>query len=102
MDLANTILTATQFPHYKKMGNYNKLTSKNDWYIFGLVNLAQTNKNRKADNKLNIFESFEVVGALWCKRPEDVGTDYMLIVDGLVEMEKPSKVGRPVLSGGNF
>lgn len=83
LDLADTIYSAAQLAHYKKMKNYDKLTSKNDWYIFGLVNLSLVNKNRQVDDKLNILESFEVVGALWCKRPEDVGSDYMIVLDGL-------------------
>lgn len=101
MDLANTVLTTTQFHRHKQLKNYIKLSSKNDWYIFGLVNLSVTNKNRNIDNKIEIINSFEIIGALWCKRPEDVACDYALILDG-DENEKPSKINQPVLSGGNF
>ncbi len=101
LELANGIFTASQFYQYKQLKNYNKLTSKNDWYIFGLVNLSLVNKNRSDDNKLEMLEAFEVYGAAWCKRPEEVGADYIL-VDESYENEKPAKVGRPVLGGGNF
>lgn len=102
LELANGIFTASQFYQYKQLKNYNKLTSKNDWYIFGLVNLSLVNKNRLDDNKLEMLEAFEVYGAAWCKRPEDVGSDYLLIMDSYEELEEPAKVGKPVLSGGNF
>ena len=102
LELANGIFTASQFYQYKQLKNYNKLTSKNDWYIFGLVNLSLVNKNRSDDNKLEMLEAFEVYGAAWCKRPEDVGSDYLLIMDSYEELEEPAKVGKPVLSGGNF
>ena len=102
LELANGIFTASQFYQYKQLKNYGKLTSKNDWYIFGLVNLTLANKNRSENDKLDLLNSFVVFGAAWCKRPEDVGSDYLLIMDSYEELEKPAKVGRPVLSGGNF
>lgn len=102
LELANGIFTASQFYQYKQLKNYGKLTSKNDWYIFGLVNLTLANKNRLENDKLDLLNSFVVFGAAWCKRPEDVGSDYLLIMDSYEELEKPAKVGRPVLSGGNF
>lgn len=102
LELANGIFTASQFYQYKQLKNYGKLTSKNDWYIFGLVNLTLANKNRSENDKLDLLNSFVVFGAAWCKRPEDVGSDYLLIMDSCEELEKPAKVGRPVLSGGNF
>lgn len=101
LELANGIFTASQFYQYKQLKNYGKLTSKNDWYIFGLVNLSLVNKNRSDDNKLEMLEAFEVYGAAWCKRPEEVGSDYLLIMDSY-KKEEPAKVGKPVLSGGNF
>lgn len=101
LDLANGIFSASQFHRHKQLKNYSKLSSKNDWYIFGLANLSVTNKNRNINNKIEIINSFEIIGALWCKRPEDVACDYALILDGY-KNEEPSKVGRPVLSGGNF
>ena len=101
LELANGIFTASQFYQYKQLKNYGKLTSKNDWYIFGLVNLSSVNKNRADDNKLQMLEAVEVYGAAWCKRPEDVADDYMMIIDGY-KKEEPAKVGRPVLSGENF
>lgn len=102
LELANGIFTASQFYQYKQLKNYGKLTSKNDWYIFGLVNLTLANKNRSENDKLDLLNSFVVFGAAWCKRSEDVGSDYLLIMDSYEELEKPAKVGRPVLSGGNF
>ena len=102
LELANGIFTASQFYQYKQLKNYGKLTSKNDWYIFGLVNLTLANKNRSENDKLDLLNSFVVFGAAWCKRPEDVGSDYLLIMDSYEELEKPAKVGKPVLSGGNF
>ena len=102
LELANGIFTASQFYQYKQLKDYGKLTSKNDWYIFGLVNLMLANKNRSENDKLDLLNSFVVFGAAWCKRPEDVGSDYLLIMDSYEELEKPAKVGRPVLSGGNF
>ena len=101
LELANGIFTASQFYQYKQLKNYGKLTSKNDWYIFGLVNLSSVNKNRADDNKLQMPLTFEVYGAAWCKRPEDVADDYMMIIDGY-KKEEPAKVGRSVLSGENF
>ncbi len=102
LELANGIFTASQFYQYKQLKNYGKLTSKNDWYIFGLVNLTLANKNRSENDKLDLLNSFVVFGAAWCKRPEDVGSDYLLIMDSYEELEEPAKVGKPVLSGGNF
>ena len=102
LELANGIFTASQFYQYKQLKNYGKLTSKNDWYIFGLVNLTLANKNRSENDKLDLLNSFVVFGAAWCKRPEDVGSDYLLIMDSYEELEEPAKVGRPVLGGGNF
>lgn len=102
LELANGIFTASQFYQYKQLKNYGKLTSKNDWYIFGLVNLSSVNKNRSENDKLDLLNSFVVFGAAWCKRPEDVGSDYLLIMDSYEELEEPAKVGKPVLSGGNF
>lgn len=102
LELANGIFTASQFYQYKQLKNYGKLTSKNDWYIFGLVNLTLANKNRSENDKLDLLNSFVVFGAAWCKRPEDVGSDYLLIRDSYEELEEPAKVGKPVLSGGNF
>lgn len=100
LGLYNDIQSITQFKQYQKFKNYDKLSSKNNWYIFGLVNLSLYNKNKKEEDLLNIFDSFEAIGAAWCKRPEDVANDYMMILDGY--MEESSKVGKPVLSGGNF
>ena len=102
LELANGIFTASQFYQYKQLKNYGKLTSKNDWYIFGLVNLTLANKNRSENDKLDLLNSFVVFGAAWGKRPEDVGSDYLLIMDSDEELEGPAKVGKPVLSGGNF
>lgn len=102
LELANGIFTASQFYQYKQLKNYGKLTSKNDLYIFGLVNLTLANKNRSENDKLDLLNSFVVFGAAWCKRPEDVGSDYLLIMDSYEELEEPAKVGKPVLSGGNF
>lgn len=102
LELSNGIFTASQFYQYKQLKNYGKLTSKNDWYIFGLVNLTLANKNRSENDKLDLLNSFVVFGAAWCKRPEDVGSDYLLIMDSYEELEEPAKVGKPVLSGGNF
>lgn len=101
LEIANSVFSSTQFKHYEKFKNYDKLSSKNNWYIFGLVNLSLYNKEKKEDELLNIFESFEVIAATWCKRPEDVADDYMMIIDGY-KKEEPAKVGQPVLSGGHF
>ena len=87
LELANGIFTSSQFYQYKQLKNYSKLTSKNDWYIFGLVNLSLYNKEKKEDECLNIFESFGIIAASWCKRPEDVANDYMMIVDGYKKEE---------------
>ena len=102
LELANGIFTASQFYQYKQLKNYGNLTSKYDWYIYGLVNLTLANKNRSENDKLDLLNSFVVFGAAWCKRPEDVGSDYLLIMDSYEELEEPAKVGKPVLSGGNF
>ena len=88
LDLVNDIFSASQFYHYKEFKNYNQLTSKNDWYIFGLVNLSLVNKNRTDDNKIEMLEAFQVYGAAWCKRPEDVGLDYLIVAENLLMDKK--------------
>lgn len=50
LEISNSVFSTTQFKHYEKFKNYDKLSSKNNWYIFGLVNLSLYNKEKKKMN----------------------------------------------------
>ena len=43
LDLTSSIDNKKAFGYYKDIKNYNKLSNRNDWYVFGLMNLAQMN-----------------------------------------------------------
>ena len=79
-EIANDIFKTQIFEHYEKISNYDKLTSKNNWYIFNLINLFYA---RNEDT----LEAFKYIGIIWCKRPEDVAKDYMIIAEHYLKLD---------------
>lgn len=69
--------------------DYNKLTSKNEWYLFNLQSIyfklvANNNENEGYD----IFSILESIAIAWNKKPEDIFTDYTIIANHYKENRK--------------
>lgn len=91
LDLANSIDNKKAFGYYKDIKNYNKLSNRNDWYIFGLMNLAQVNNHLSNEDKIDILESFRYIAGAWCCRPEDVSLDFFIILEHITSEKNKGK-----------
>lgn len=86
------VITSTLIEKFKEIPRYHELSGKHEWYLFNIQSIVfyiRDNKdNPEVFKDFDIFEVCESLAIAWCKRPEDIFKDFIIISEYYNPKEK--------------
>lgn len=76
---------------FEKMEDFDKLTFKFEWYIFGLqgIHFYVAAQYQNLEKDFDIFSKLEGIAIAWRKSPDDVFKDYLIVCKWYIQEKVP-------------